>query len=91
MMEVMALKMNPSITPKISSVVAFLRFRATVATRIEVSSEPAKAAAATVSPDSAAGSEAPIRRVAAAAPVPAPALTPMMCGSARGFLKTLCI
>ena len=83
--------MNPSITPKMSNVVVLWNFEATVTTSMEVSSAPRKAAVATVNPDQASGSDVPMSRVAIAAPVPAPALTPIMCGSASGLRNTLCI
>ena len=90
-MDVPALNTNPSITPKISSIVAPRNLDATNITRKEVSNAPMKAAETMVRPESAAGRDVPIKRVAAAAPVPAPALTPMMCGSASGLRNKLCI
>lgn len=90
-MEVSALNMKPSITPNMRSVVAPCILDATRITSADVRIAPTNAAVTTVSPDNAAGNDVPISKVATAAPVPAPALTPIMCGSASGFLKRPCI
>ena len=74
----MALKTKPSITPKIRRVVVLCILEETSMTRAELRRAPTKAAETTVNPDKAAGRELPMIRVAIAAPVPAPALTPMM-------------
>ena len=83
-----ALNAKPVITPKMSRVSALPVFPDTYMTSRDVSNAPAAAETAMVSP---AAAPAPPARVTAAAPRPAPELTPIIWGSARGFLKTACI
>ena len=89
-MELRALKMNPSMTPNTSSVVADRNRAETRTTRAAARNAPRKAASATVKPVKK-PVETPRAIVAMAAPSPAPPLTPMMCGSASGLRKTACI
>lgn len=89
----MALTMKPSITPKIRSVVAFLNFFDAARITMAAARAPRNAAPAVDMPGSV-FPENPARppsMVAMAAPKAAPELTPIMCGSARGFRSTLCI
>ena len=79
--------MNPSMTPKMRRTDALLNF-------FDAYSITAAAAAAPIDADMAIGTPAkaaPAYIVVRAAPSEAPLLIPMMCGSARGFLKMLCI
>lgn len=82
--------MNPSITPKISSVVALPNLFETARSISAVANAPAKAAIVTDRPRNI-PEMLPADITARAAPNDAPELTPMICGSASGFLSMLCI
>lgn len=78
MMEVMALKMNPSITPKISRVVPLWILDAAIMVNIEVSAAPRNAPEAIPMPLIALLPMLARLMVTIAAPSPDPALIPMM-------------
>ncbi len=87
--------MKPSITPKTRRVVPLRKRLETSTIRADARIAPANAAPATVRPAMDENPESrpvpEISRVAIAAPRPAPPLTPMIWGSARGLRKTDCI
>ena len=86
--------MNPSITPKISKAEAVRNLLDAASMMIDVRTAPVNADPVIVNSWMNGGSadcKRPLSIVAKAAPNDAPALTPMMCGSASGFLKALCI
>ena len=88
----MALKMKPSITPTSRRVFPLRTLEDAVTIRNEAAAAPMKAAMAMLSPPGTMVPAPPASTmVATAAPVPAPALTPIMCGSASGFRKMACI
>ena len=83
-MEVIALSMNPSITPNISNVVASLSFLDAAIIRRAVRPAPKNADMVV--------DNAPIpANVAVAAPSEAPEVIPRICGSANGLRRMLCI
>ena len=87
----MALRIKPSKIPNTSKVLPLCNLPAARMMATEITPAPKKAAADTDKPASKPPPTPAISKVAIAAPSPAPALTPMICGSARGLRKTACI
>ena len=84
--------MNPNMTPKISRVVALVNRLEAARMIMPAANAPAKDAVTTDNPEkNPVPTIVPPHIVAVAAPNDAPELTPIICGSASGFLNTLCI
>ena len=90
-MEIIALMMNPAITPQIRREEDLFILNDTARISAADTRAPADAAAAIDRPVKAGDIAAGRARAATAAPSPAPALTPMMCGSASLLRNMLCI